>query len=82
MAGDEASPSPDSETPVEPEVLAWSHVYLGRIYDLQEDRDAGVAEYRAALAVKGAPESARTAAQGGIETAYQPPAARGNARQQ
>jgi Tetratricopeptide repeat len=79
-SGGEASASADSGAAVEPEVLAWSHVYLGRIYDLHEDRDAAVAEYRAALTVRGAPESARAAAQGGIETAYQPPAVRGNVR--
>ena len=25
----------------EPKVVAWSHIYLGRIFDLQEDRDHG-----------------------------------------
>nr|MBA3914157.1 hypothetical protein [Terriglobales bacterium] len=31
-------------------VIAWSHLYLGRISDLQEDRPAAVEQYRAALA--------------------------------
>lgn len=68
-----ASGSSESGAPVEPEVLAWSHVYLGRIHDLEEDRDLALQEYRAALAVEGAPETARAAAQSGVETAYQPP---------
>ena len=68
-----ASGSQQSVAPVEPEVLAWSHIYLGRIHDLQQDRDLAVKEYRAALAVDGAPATARAAAQSGVKTAYQPP---------
>ncbi len=32
----------------EPKVVAWSHIYLGRIFDLQEDRPAALDHYRAA----------------------------------
>ncbi len=32
----------------EPKVVAWSHIYLGRIFDLQEDRAAALDHYRAA----------------------------------
>jgi Tetratricopeptide repeat len=56
----------------EPSTLAWSHIYLGRMYDLQEDREQALQEYRAALAVENAAETARSAAQRGIEQAYQP----------
>lgn len=56
----------------DPLALAWSHIYLGRMHDLDGDRDQALAEYRAALAVDGAPEAARTAAQRGIAAAYQP----------
>lgn len=52
-------------------VLAWSHVYLGRIHDTDGDRDLAVAEYKAALAVEGAPDAARVAAQNGVEKGYQ-----------
>ena len=31
----------------EPKVVAWSHIYLGRIFDLQEDREAALDQYRA-----------------------------------
>jgi hypothetical protein len=54
--------------------LAWSHVYLGRINDLVGDRSTAQNEYRQALAVEGAPESARVAAQHGADAAYAPPA--------
>ncbi|MBV9574621.1 MAG: hypothetical protein JOY93_11255, partial [Acidobacteriales bacterium] len=30
----------------EPKVLAWSHIYLGRIFDLQEDRASALDHYR------------------------------------
>jgi len=56
----------------EPSALAWSHVYLGRMHDLEDDRDEALQEYRAALAIDHAPEAARSAAQHGIEQAYQP----------
>jgi len=39
------------------------------MYDVEGQRDLAVAEYQAALAVAGAPESARIAAQRGVETA-------------
>lgn len=59
---------------VAPEILAWSHVYLGRIYDLQDERELAVNEYRAALAVDDGPADARAAAQKGVENPYKPPA--------
>lgn len=68
-----ARPANSQDSPVDSTILAWSHVYLGRIHDLESDRDEAVAEYRAALAVEGAPEAARAAAQQGAETAYKPP---------
>lgn len=70
-----ASNAPD------PSILAWSHVYLGRIDDLQDERELAVNEYQAALAVAGAPEAARVAAQAGVETAYKPPARPGDSQQ-
>lgn len=56
----------------DPGVLAWSHIYLGRIHDLEEDREQALQEYRAALAVENASETARSAAQSGIAQAYRP----------
>jgi hypothetical protein len=65
--------APGTGTPPDPSNLSWSHIYLGRMYDVEGQRDQAVAEYRAALAVAGAPESARAAAQRGVETGYQTP---------
>jgi hypothetical protein len=61
-----------SGTPAHPDpvALAWSHVYLGRMHDLDGDRDQALADYRAALAVSGVPEEARSAAQRGMEESY------------
>jgi hypothetical protein len=58
----------------EPAVLAWSHIYLGRMHDLEDDREQALQEYRAALAIENASETARSAAQSGIEQAYRPAA--------
>jgi tetratricopeptide (TPR) repeat protein len=58
--------------PPDPSVLAWSHVYLGRLQDVADERDQAVIEYRAALAVPGAPEAALVAAQRGVDKPYAP----------
>jgi hypothetical protein len=58
----------------EPKVIAWSHIYLGRIFDLKEDRFAALDQYRAALSVAGGtPPEARQAAEHGLERPYEPP---------
>ncbi len=57
----------------EPQVIAWSHIYLGRIYDLQENREAALDQYRAALTASAALPEAKAAAQRGIEQPYEPP---------
>jgi hypothetical protein len=70
-----------SATPMDPAVLAWSHVYLGRMHDLEDDRDLAVKEYRAALSVNGAPEAARSAAQTGVDAPYKAPEHPGEIKQ-
>jgi tetratricopeptide (TPR) repeat protein len=65
-----SSAAQNSGQPADPSILAWSHVYLGRINDLEGERDLALAEYRAALAVTGAPEAAYVAAQRGVEQKY------------
>jgi tetratricopeptide (TPR) repeat protein len=57
----------------DPSNISWSHIYLGRMYDVEGQRELAIAEYRAALAVAGAPESARAAAQRGVQAGYQTP---------
>jgi hypothetical protein len=80
VSGRAAAGAP-SGSPADPSILAWSHVYLGRIDDLEDERELAVDEYHAALAVPGAPEAARAAAQAGVETAYKPPARPGDSQQ-
>ena len=62
------------QTAHEPQLIAWSHIYLGRIFDLKENRDAALDQYRAALTAAGAtlPE-AKLAAQRGLDKPYEPP---------
>jgi len=50
----------------DPMVLAWSHVYLARIYDDEGNPQVVKAEYESALAVEGAPQQAKQAAQKGL----------------
>jgi len=50
----------------DPMVLAWSHVYLARIYDDEGQAELAKTEYQAALGVVGGPEQARQAAQKGL----------------
>ena len=57
----------------EPTVLAWSHIYLGRILDLQEDRAAALEQYRAALSASTSLPEAKAAAERGIQQPYEPP---------
>jgi len=76
-----ASGSQRSPRTIDPGIIAWSHVYLGRIHDLEGERDGAVREYRAALGVDGAPQAARAAAQSGVETAYKAPQRPGDDRQ-
>ena len=47
-------------------VMAWSHVHLGTIYDIEGQPERAKAEYQAALAVDGAPEKAKQAATKGL----------------
>jgi len=46
----------------DPMVMAWSHVHLGNLYDIEGQPDRAKAEFEAALAVEGAPQPAKDAA--------------------
>jgi predicted Zn-dependent protease len=50
----------------DPMVMAWSHIYLARIYDDEGKAVEAKTEYQAALAVTGGPEQAKQAAQKGL----------------
>jgi len=54
-------------------LLAWSHIYLGRVLDLECKRDEAVAEYNAALAVRDGQLDTRLSAERGVKTAYAVP---------
>lgn len=52
-------------------MLAWSHIYLGRIFDIQQNRDVAVEHYRAALAAGDPAADTRAAAEKGLAAPYQ-----------
>ena len=54
----------------EPRVIAWSHIYLGRLLDLREQREAAVMHYNAALAAGDTTPDTRAAAEGGLAKPY------------
>jgi tetratricopeptide (TPR) repeat protein len=56
-------------------IQGWSHIYLGRILDMQQHRQEAVEHYRAAFHANGTPEL-KAAAEKGLQQAYQPPAKR------
>jgi len=61
------------EVSKEQKLIAWSHIYLGRIYDLQEDRDSALAQYKAALNAGDPSTEVKNAAEKGLQQAYEPP---------
>jgi hypothetical protein len=57
----------------EPKVVAWSHIYLGRIFDLEEERDTALSHYKAAEGASDQLPEAKAAAEQGLQKAYAPP---------
>jgi tetratricopeptide (TPR) repeat protein len=57
--------SPDDET------KSWAYLYLGRLSDAAGERAQAEKHYRAALAVHGAPEQVKVAAEKGLGQAFQ-----------
>jgi tetratricopeptide (TPR) repeat protein len=61
----------------DPMVMAWSHIYLARIYEDEGHAEVAKTEYQAALDVPGGPQQSRLVAQKGLtELAEGKPAAR------
>jgi hypothetical protein len=60
------------DTSKNPRTLAWSHIYLGRLYDImpQPDRQKAIAEYQAALTVRDAQPDTKAAAEQGIKKPF------------
>lgn len=57
----------------DPRMLAWSHIYLARIFDIQEDREAALKHYNAALNVGDSAPDTKAAAERGLEKPYELP---------
>ncbi len=57
----------------DPRMLAWSHIYLGRIHDIQDERDQALTEYQAALTVRDGQPDTRQAAEKGLKQPYAVP---------
>jgi tetratricopeptide (TPR) repeat protein len=57
-------------TSKDPRLLAWSHIYLGRMLDLDCKRDEALAEYKEALATRDGAQDTRLAAERGVKAAY------------
>ena len=51
----------------DPRELAWSHIYLGRIHDVEDERDDAIAEYKAALTVRDGQPDTKAAAEQGLK---------------
>ena len=56
----------------DPRTLAWSHIYLGRLYDTESvpEREKALAEYRAALASRDSRPDTRAAAESGLKKPF------------
>jgi len=66
----------------EPKVVAWSHIYLGRILDLRAQNDdeengplrqQAISHYKAAEGASDTLPAAKAAAEQGLEKPYEPP---------
>lgn len=64
------------EVATEPRLLAWSHIYLGRLFDLEENREAALRHYQAALAAGDSRADTQAAAQEGLRQPYTASAAK------
>jgi hypothetical protein len=69
------------DTSKDPRMLAWSHIYLGRLYDVNDERQKALTEYQAALTVRDAQPDTKAAAEKGLKepfvappSQHQPPA--------
>ena len=57
-------------TSKEARLVSWSHIYLGRMMDLDCKRDQAVAQYQLALETRDGEQDTRLAAERGLKTAY------------
>jgi hypothetical protein len=57
-------------TSKDPRLVSWSHIYLGRMLDLDCKRDEAQAEYKLALKTRDGQQDTRLAAERGVKEAY------------
>jgi hypothetical protein len=57
----------------DPRLLSWSHIYLGRMDDLEHSRDDAVAQYQQALVTRDGQLDTKQAAESGLKQPYGPP---------
>ena len=63
----------------DPKVIAWSHIYLGRLLDMQDDGDDGpdraaaIEHYKAAVSASASLPEAKSAAEEGLQKPYARP---------
>lgn len=57
----------------DPRLLSWSHIYLGRMYDLEHSREEALAEYQQALVNRDGQLDTKQAAESGLKQPYGPP---------
>nr|WP_218892087.1 tetratricopeptide repeat protein [Granulicella arctica] len=58
------------KTSKNPRTLAWSHIYMGRLYDIQSDRPKAMQEYKAALATRDSMPDTKQAAETGLKQPF------------
>ncbi|MDR3734535.1 MAG: tetratricopeptide repeat protein [Acidobacteriaceae bacterium] len=54
----------------DPRTTAWSHIYIARIYDIQDQREKALTEYRAALASRDGRPDTKAAAEKGLQQPF------------
>jgi tetratricopeptide (TPR) repeat protein len=57
----------------DPRTTAWAHIYLGRIYDIQQEREKALAEYREALKSRDGRVDTKAAAEKGLQAPFTVP---------
>lgn len=61
------------KTSRDPRTMAWSHIYLGRLYDVMPDRQKALSEYQAALTVRDGRPDTKAAAEKGLKEPFTAP---------
>ncbi|MGE0405823.1 MAG: tol-pal system YbgF family protein [Candidatus Korobacteraceae bacterium] len=56
----------------DPRIVAWTHIYLGRMADMQEERETALEHYQAAIKAGDTSTETRTAAERGLKEPYAP----------